>query len=75
MLKCDGCDKLISEYKTFSSYRGENVKSINVCYECYNELVGKIIEDMSVIEFDNIKNNNNAIEVIEERLKEINGIA
>jgi len=75
MLKCDGCSNKVSEYKTLSSYRGDNVTSINVCYECYNELILKIIEDMSVLEFNEIKNNNNAIEVIQERLKEINGVA
>lgn len=75
MLKCDGCDSKVSEYKTLSSYRGDNVTSINVCYTCYNELISKIIEDMSILEYNDIKNDNNAIEVIQERLKEINGIA
>ena len=76
MLKCDGCNKEISEseYKTMSSYRNGSVSSINICYDCYHEMINNIIEKMCVIEYSEIKNKDNFIEVVAKKLNKKNNL-
>ena len=76
MLKCDGCNKEISEseYKTMSSYRDGNISSINICDECYHDMITKIIEKMLITEYSEIKDKHNFVEVVKEKLNKINHI-
>ncbi len=76
MLKCDGCNKEISEfeYRTMSSYRDGSVSSISICDDCYHKIISKIIEKMRVLEYSEIKDKDNFIEVVKEKLNKIHNI-
>lgn len=67
MEKCDGCNRISSGHKMLSSYYGSKWISIYVCDKCFNE-VRNIVGDMKILEYYELRDRNNAIEIFKERL-------